>query len=96
MRLVVTTTNGLTEKSNGSNGKKFAHEYEPIPHQNDGFHLPPPSFSASSPQNQSVWIAALAFILGINLGGAYIYYNSKIKKNFITFADSDKTHSNKR
>ncbi|XP_055296915.1 putative apoptosis-inducing factor 1, mitochondrial [Sitodiplosis mosellana] len=98
LRLIVTTTNGgIVEKNNGTNTKKLAHEYEPIFQQNNGnpFHLPPPSFSSSS-QNQSVWIAALAFILGMNLGGAYIYYNSKIKKNFISFDDTDKSFRSKK
>lgn len=93
LRLVVTTTNsGLAEKNNGNNTKKLAHEYEPIFQQNNenSFHLPPSS------QNQSVWMAALAFIIGVNIGGAYIYYNSKIKKNFISFDDLDKSIRSKK
>lgn len=79
LRSVVSVTNGgLFDKNNGTKTKKLAHEYEPIfSSRNNGnsFQMP-----IDTSQNQTVWIAALAFILGINIGGAYIVYNSKIKK----------------
>ncbi|XP_031621810.1 putative apoptosis-inducing factor 1, mitochondrial [Contarinia nasturtii] len=105
VRMVVSATNGgLTDKNNGTinadnlKTKKLAHEYEPVlsQQQNSGYssiQLPPPSTYSS--QNEGVWIAALAFILGINVGGAYIVYNSKIKKT-ITFHDSEKSGQSKK
>lgn len=54
----------------------------PFQFEQDGysFHLPPP---IDTPNSQTIWLAAVAFILGINIGGAYIVYNSKIKKTVV-------------
>lgn len=79
LRSVVSVTNGgLFDKNNGTKTKKLAHEYEPI--FSNGNHANSFQMPIDTSQNQTVWIAALAFILGINIGGAYIVYNSKIKK----------------
>lgn len=58
-------------------------------HQGYSFQMPPPILETPPPNSQTIWIAAVAFILGINVGGAYIVYNSKIKKT--TIQNSKKT-----
>lgn len=76
-RFTSTTTDNVNY--NDATSLKNKKVVAPFPIEQDGYssQLPPPT---NTPNSQAIWLAALAFILGINVGGAYVVYNSKIKR----------------